>query len=110
MMPLRPRLRSDSVEDIEDYIAAVIEATEQRILARMREDKTELSTLLLSGFPDGDTVMHREYHREQIEYIRARRKLIQAALEKVVSGGVWATLVAIGTLGYYWLKTGGAIK
>ena len=48
----------------------------------------------LSGFPEGDPILHREYHKEQIELMKSRKALNRAVLEKLVSGGAWSALLA----------------
>lgn len=56
-----------------------------------------LEELIRDGFPDGDPSKHREVHQGYIDKAKARSDMWQAVLKQVVTGSVWAAILAIAS-------------
>ena len=95
---------SNDPRDIGDYVDARLDDMEQRLVAHMDAKFGEVRTLFLSGFPDGDPTLHREYYKEQIELLKSRKALNRAVLEKLWVGGTWSFLIAMTTALWMWIK------
>ena len=109
-MPRPNRPETNDPRDIGDYVDARLDDMEQRLVAHMDTKFGEVRTLFLSGFPDGDPILHREYHKERIELLKSRKALSRAVLEKLVSGGAWSALLAMAAALWMWIQSyvGGA--
>ena len=109
-MPHQNRPESNDPLDIADFVEARLGDMEQRLVEHMDTKLGEVRTLFLSGFPEGDPILHREYHKEQIELMKSRKALNRAVLEKLVSGGAWSALLAITAALWMWIQShiGGA--
>lgn len=57
------------------------------------------------AFPGGDWSGHRRYHDIQIEMLMSRRRLLQAVMEKSISGLVWALMIVIGLALWKWFRS-----
>lgn len=81
-------------EELDEYIDRRIEKVLSTVLAAHRE---EMCKILETGFPDGDPAKHRAIHDEELELMRARRKMYDSIKEKTIAGLVWLSLLALGT-------------
>ena len=101
---------SNDPRDIADFVDVRFEELEQRLVEHMDVKFGEMRTLFLSGFPDGDPILHREYHKEEIELMKSRKALNRAVLEKLLTGGAWSALIAMATALWMWVQShmGGA--
>ena len=104
-MPRQNRPESNDPRDIANFVEARLKDMEQRLVVHMDAKFSEVRTLFLSGFPEGDPILHREYHKEQIELIKSRKALNRAVLEKLVSGGAWSALLAVGAALWMWIQS-----
>ena len=96
---------SNDPRDIADFVEARLGDMEQRLVAHMDTKFSEVRTLFLSGFPDGDPVMHCAYHKEEIELMKSRKALNRAVLEKLVTGGAWSAIVAMSAALWMWIQS-----
>ena len=96
---------SNDPRDIADFVDARFEELEQRLVEHMDTKFGEMRALFLSGFPDGDPILHREYHKEEIELMKSRKALNRAVLEKLVSGGAWSALIAMAAALWMWVQS-----
>ena len=99
------RPESNDPRDISDYVDARLDDMEQRLVEHMDAKFSEVRALFLSGFPDSDPILHREYHKEQIELMKSRKALNRAVLEKLVSGGAWSALLAMAAALWMWVQS-----
>ena len=104
-MPRLNRLESNDPRDIADYVDARHDDMEQRLVEHMDAKFGEVRALFLSGFPEGDPILHREYHKERIELIKTQKALKRAVLEKLVSGGAWSALLAMAAALWMWIQS-----
>ena len=104
-MPRLNRPESNDPRDIADFVEARLDDMEQRLVAHMDTKFGEVRTLFLSGFPEGDAILHREYHKEQIELLKSRKALNRAVLVKLVSGGAWSALAAMVAALWLWIQS-----
>ena len=104
-MPRHNRPESNDPRDIADFVEQRLGDMEQRLVEHMDTKFGEMRTLFLSGFPDGDPILHREYHREQIELMKSRKALNRAVLEKLVGGGAWSALLAMAAALWMWIQS-----
>lgn len=110
-MPYRhpPRLESTDPRDVTMFVDARVAQANRELREhfdrRLDEKFAELRQLFESGFPNGDPVLHRAYHAAQIELIKTNKRLKQAVIEKLASGGAWAVVLAMGAALLLWLKT-----
>lgn len=109
-MPRLNRPESNDPRDIADFVESRLDDMEHRLVAHMDTKFGEVRTLFLSGFPEGDAILHREYHKEQIELLKSRKALNRSVLEKLVSGGAWSALLAMAAALWMWVQShmGGA--
>lgn len=56
-----------------------------------------LEELIRDGFPDGDPGRHREVHEGYIQRAKNKSEMWQAVLKQVVTGTVWAGLLAVAS-------------
>lgn len=54
-----------------------------------------LEELIRDGFPDGDPRSHREAHEGYIKRANSRSDMWQAVLKQVLTGTVWAGILAV---------------
>lgn len=101
--PNRPE--SNDPRDIADYVDARLDDMEQRLVAHMDTKFMEVRTLFLSGFPDADPILHREYHKEQIELMKSRKALNRAVVERLLTGGAWSALIGMGMALWMWIQS-----
>ena len=104
-MPRLNRPDSNDPRDIADFVETRLDDMEQRLVAHMDTKFGEVRTLFLSGFPDGDPVMHCAYHKEEIELLKSRKALNRAVLEKLVTGGAWSVIVAMSAALWMWIQS-----
>ena len=104
-MPRHNRPESNDPRDIADFVETRLDDMEQRLVAHMDAKFGEVRTFFLSGFPEGDAILHREYHREQIDLMKSRKALNRAVLEKLVSGGAWSALLAMAAALWMWVQS-----
>lgn len=104
-MPRLNRPESNDPRDIADFVEARLDDMEQRLVVHMDAKFGEVRTIFLSGFPEGDAILHREYHKEQIELMKSRKALNRAVLEKLVSGGAWSALLAMAAALWMWIQS-----
>ena len=104
-MPRLNRPESNDPRDIAAFVDGRFDDLEQRLVAHMDAKFGEVRTLFLSGFPEGDAILHREYHKEQIELMKSRKALNRAVLEKLVSGGAWSALLAMAAALWMWIQS-----
>ena len=103
-MPRQNRPDSSDPRDIADFVDGRFDDLEKRLVEHMDAKFGEVRTLFLSGFPDGDPTLHREYHKERIELMKSRKALNLAVLEKLLVGGAWSVLIAMSTALWMWLQ------
>ena len=96
---------SNDPRDIADFVESRLDDMEQRLVAHMDAKFGEMRTLFLSGFPDGDPILHREYHKEEIELMKSRKALNRAVLEKLVVGGAWSAILAMAAALWMWVQS-----
>ena len=65
----------------------------------------ELETLIRDGFPGGDPATHRRVHEGYIKDAEDRAALWKSVKEKIVSGAVYAALVAVAMALWQWIKS-----
>ena len=99
------RPESNDPRDIADFVDARLVDLENRLVGHIDAKFEEMRTLFLTGFPDGDPVIHREYHKEEIELMKSRKALNRAVLEKLVSGGAWSAIVAMAAALWMWFQS-----
>ena len=99
------RPNSNDPRDIGDYVDARLDDLEKRLVEHMDAKFGEMRTLFLSGFPEGDAILHREYHKEEIELMKSRKALNRAVVEKLVSGGAWSAILAIAAALWMWIQS-----
>ena len=104
-MPHLRRPESNDPRDIADFVDARFEELEKRLVEHMDTKFGEMRALFLSGVPDGDPILHREYHKEEIELIKSRKALNRAVVEKLVTGGAWSVLVAMTAALWMWVQS-----
>ena len=104
-MPHLRRPDSNDPRDIADFVDGHFADMERRLVAHMDAKFGEMRTLFLSGFPEGDPILHREYHKEQIELMKSRKALNRAVLEKLVSGGAWSALLGMAAALWMWVQS-----
>ena len=104
-MPRLNRPESNDPRDIADFVETRLDDMEQRLVVHMDAKFGEVRSLFLSGFPEGDPVLHREYHKERIELIKTQKALKRAVLEKLVSGGAWSALLAMAAALWMWIQS-----
>ena len=104
-MPRHNRPESNDPRDIADFVETRLDDMEQRLVAHMDAKFGEVRTLFLSGFPDGDPILHREYHKEEIELMKSRKALNRAVLEKLVVGGAWSAVIAMAAALWMWIQS-----
>ena len=104
-MPRLNRPESNDPRDIADFVEARLDGMEQRLVEHMDTEFGEMRPLFFSGFPDGDPILHREYHKEQIELMKTQKALKRAVLEKLVSGGAWSALLAMAAALWMWIQS-----
>lgn len=54
-----------------------------------------LEELIRDGFPEGDPAEHRKVHEGYIKRANSRSDMWQAVLKQVVTGSVWAGILAV---------------
>ena len=96
---------SNDPRDIADFVDARLGDMEQRLVEHMDGKFSEVRALFLSGFPDADPILHREYHKEQIELMKTQKALKRAVLEKLLTGGAWSVLVAMAAALWMWVQS-----
>ena len=99
------RPNSNDPRDIGDYVDARLDDLEKRLVEHMDAKFGEMRTLFLSGFPEGDAILHREYHKEEIELMKSRKALNRAVVEKLVSGGAWSAILAMAAALWMWIQS-----
>ena len=104
-MPRPNRPETNDPRDIGDYVDARLDDLEKRLVEHMDTKFGEMRTLFFSGFPDGDPILHREYHKEQIELMKTQKALKRAVLEKLLSGGAWSALLAMAAALWMWIQS-----
>ncbi len=104
-MPHQNHPESNDPRDIAEFVESRLYDMEQRLVAHMDTKFVEVRTLFLSGFPDGDPILHFEYHKEQIELMKTQKALKRAVLEKLVSGGAWSVLLAMAAALWMWIQS-----
>lgn len=77
------------------FVDSRFDAFKEDLLQHIDRKFDEQRHLFMSAFPDGDPILHCEYHKEQIELMKSRKALNRAVLEKLVSGGAWSALLAM---------------
>ena len=104
-MPRQNRPESNDPRDIADFVETRLDDMEQRLVAHMDTKFSEVRTLFLSGFPDGDPILHCAYHKEEIELLKSRKALNRAVLEKLVVGGAWSAILAMAAALWMWIQS-----
>lgn len=59
---------------------------------------------MAEAFVNGDPVQHKAEHQELINAAMERKALWKSVREKVLSGGIWAAILFLGTAGWEWIK------
>lgn len=103
-MQYQARPESNDPRDVAAFVELRLSQRQNEMMAHIDKRFNELMDRFEDGYPDGDPAMHRAWHEEQIELMRAGRKLRESVIEKVTSGGVWAAISGLVFLVYLWLK------
>jgi hemerythrin len=81
---------------------------EHRSTKEMLEDHMKGEDHLLAefknAFPNGDPVSHKNYHETVMEEMATRKKWRDAVIEKSLAGLIWASLAAVGTACWAYIK------
>lgn len=89
---------------IEERIKHHLEVNREKELAAIDAKFADLKSCFMSAFPDDDPRMHREYHLEQIRYMKEQREFYADLKKK----GAFALLVffagLIGTAAWEMIK------
>ena len=105
-MPRIPRPETNDPRDVASFVDASIDELKEELMEHMDNGFAKLLKTLQSSFPEDNPTAHKQWHEEQLELLRDRRRLRQAVIEKVASGGVWAMLVGMGALIVWWAQSG----
>ncbi len=89
-MQYQARPESNDPRDVAAFVELRLSQRQNEMMAHIDKRFNELMERFEDGYPDGDLAMHRAWHEEQIELMRAGRKLRESVVEKVASGGAWA--------------------
>lgn len=99
------RRKNDSLAvELMKAVKEKVESIDERLSRHIEESHAKHMALLKEAFPDGDSAAHRAVHEAWISEMKARTKLKEAIIEKIVTGGVWGTIVGLGAVIWYWLK------
>ena len=96
---------SSDPRDIAMFVDSRFDAFKEDLLQHIDRKFDEQRHLFMSAFPDGDPILHCEYHKEQIELMKSRKALNRAVLEKLVSGGAWSALLAVAAALWMWVQS-----
>lgn len=75
---------------------------EDKVRKHLDDRFDELKAIMLSAFPNGDPVGHKEFHQKQIEYMNDKIALWKEIRSKSIIGILWATagFIAMAVLEY----------
>lgn len=90
--------------EIEAAVKEAVEKNEARVKQHLDNRFDELKSIMLSAFPDGDPVGHKQYHQTQIDYMNERRQLWKDIRSKSVIGLLYLGLTLIGTAVWQYLQ------
>jgi hypothetical protein len=90
--------------DIGDYVEDRISDFNNEIVTHMDLKFKEVKDLFMSGFPNGDPHLHRQYHQEQIEMLQARSKFWRDMASRLAQGGVLALIGVLASALWYWFQ------
>ncbi len=76
-------------ELVEDAVKEAMEEHEEKVRQHLDARFNELKAIMLSAFPDGDPIGHRQYHQKQIDYMNERIALWRDIRNKSVVGTLW---------------------
>lgn len=98
------RAPSTMSQQIEQALKQAMERHDVQVKAHLDNRFDELKNIMLSAFPDGDPVGHRQYHQTQIDYMNERRLLWKDIRSKSIIGGLWLLLGFLGMAVIEYLK------
>lgn len=88
---------------IDQHIGALRDDMEKMKVAS--EDRhVQVMELIEKGFPDGDLISHRDYHKRLIEDALNRKSIKLEIWKKVLSGSIWSVLVFLAYQALDWIK------
>lgn len=89
---------------IEETVKGAVESHEAKVKLHLDGRFDELKGIMLSAFPDGDPIGHRQFHQIQIDYMNERRQLWKDIRSKGIIGLLWLVLGLVGTAVWEYLK------
>ena len=85
-----------AMEKHEVKIKQELEITEAKTKAHLDHRFDELKLIMISAFPDGDPVGHKQYHQVQIDFMNERRALWKDIRSKSIVGIIFMLLGFLG--------------
>lgn len=87
---------------VEAAVKEAMEEHEEKVKKHLDDRFDELKDIMLSAFPNGDPVGHKEFHQKQIEYMNDKIALWKEIRSKSIIGVLWATagFIALAVLEY----------
>lgn len=100
----RRRSGAFSIEELKEYIEERIKDSRETEIVLMNKRFDSMEQMFKSAFPDGDPRKHRDYHQEQIDYIREQREFYADLKKKSAFGLLVFFASAIGMAMWEYLK------
>lgn len=87
---------------VEVAVKQAMEEHEVKVRQHLDDRFDELKAIMLSAFPNGDPIGHKEFHQKQIEYMNDRIALWKEIRSKSIIGILWAGagFIAMAVLEY----------
>lgn len=87
---------------VEEAVQDAMDKLEVKVKAHLDHRFDELKAIMLSAFPDGDPIGHKQYHQKQIDYMNERISLWKDIRSKSIIGTLWllAGFIGMATLEY----------
>lgn len=97
----------DAVDSLRNEIGArhVENTSNLELMQRELQVAIERIDDLARGFPDGDPEGHRRAHEALIRKAEARARLYEKLLEELASKGLWAFIVALGAIVWFFVSS-----
>lgn len=94
-----------AVDSLRDEIGERHVENTSNLEVMQRELKVAIDRIddLAKGFPDGDPDGHRRAHEALIRKAEARARLYEKLLEELASKGLWAFIVALGGILWFFI-------
>ena len=87
---------------VEVAVKEAMEEHEERVKKHLDDRFDELKAIMLSAFPNGDPIGHKQFHQKQIDYMNERIALWKEIRSKSIIGILWAAagFMAMAVLEY----------